>query len=263
LQKGHRVFIIDIDVAELDYCIKTHLAQFSDRVASGVCDLRSVSEIRSTVSKAASFFNNKIDVLINNGGIATPQWRNGMTMEDPDTVEQWQAYMETNLTAPFVMSQACIPFMKVRLEKDPKLVSSTAGPCIIHIGSFRAHQSDPNQEGYASSKAGQLGLMHSMAISCAGLGIRVNLIAPGRIKAAHESKEGDEQDGRWEGSLEDRDVEQHPVNRAGRPMDVYQAAEYLISAGFMTGAYLTHAQSKLWRSLISHKVKKSQLMEVR
>ena len=37
--------------------------------------------------------------------------------------------------------------------------------CIIHVSSFRAHQSDPNQEGYAFTKAGQLGLMHSMAIT--------------------------------------------------------------------------------------------------
>jgi len=71
---------------------------------------------------------------------------------------------------------------------------SDAGPCVIHIGSFRAHQSDPNQEGYASTKAGQLGLMHSMAISLAPHGIRVNLVAPGRIKVAHECKDGDEKE---------------------------------------------------------------------
>jgi ribonuclease Z len=117
-------------------------------------------------------------VLINNGGIASPQWREGKTMVDEATFNEWQAYMETNLTAPFAMSQACIPYMKVAVVKDMKLVKSTAGPCIIHVGSFRAHQSDPNQEGYASTKAGQLGLMHSMAISLGPLGIRVNLIAP-------------------------------------------------------------------------------------
>jgi NAD(P)-dependent dehydrogenase (short-subunit alcohol dehydrogenase family) len=160
-------------------------------------------------------------------------------MEDESTMDEWIAMMETNLTAPFAMSQACIPYMKVATSKDLKLVTSKAGPCIIHVGSFRAHQSDPNQEGYASTKAGQLGLMHSMAISCSPWGIRVNLIAPGRIKASHESKEGDERGDSWESSLEDRDVEQHPVKRAGRPMDVYQAAEYLINAGFVTGQDIT------------------------
>jgi NAD(P)-dependent dehydrogenase (short-subunit alcohol dehydrogenase family) len=104
------------------------------------------------------------------------------------------SYIETNLTAPFAVSQACIPYMKVDDAEGPveSEEDSNPGPCIIHIGSFRAHQSDPNQEGYASTKAGQLGLMHSMAISLQPYGIRVNLVAPGRIKVQHESKEGDE-----------------------------------------------------------------------
>lgn len=112
---------------------------------------------------------------------------------------------------------------------------SIAGPCIIHIGSFRAHQSDPNQEGYASTKAGQLGLMHSMAISLGQWGIRVNLVAPGRIKVDHESKEGDENGSTWEGQNEDKDVHDHPSNRAGRPMDIADAVEYLVNAGFVNG----------------------------
>jgi NAD(P)-dependent dehydrogenase (short-subunit alcohol dehydrogenase family) len=107
------------------------------------------------------------------------------------------------------------------------------------MSSLRAHQSDPNQEGYASTKADQFGLMHSMAISCQPWGIRVNFIAPGRIETAHESKEGDEKGDSWQRSLENEDVTQHPVNRAGRPIDVLQGAEYLIIAGFVTGQDIT------------------------
>lgn len=149
--------------------------------------------------------------------------------------------METNLTAPFVVSQACLPFMKLEEgSSDAKHANdSEAGPCIIHIGSFRAHQSDPNQEGYASSKAGQLGLMHSMAISLQQWGIRVNLIAPGRIKVAHESKDGDEKGMEWAELNEEKDVDDHATNRAGRPMDIADAAEYLVNAGFVTGQDIT------------------------
>ena len=78
-----------------------------------------------------------------------------------------------------------------------------------------------------------------MAVSAAIWGIRVNLIAPGRIKVSHECKEGDENDHTWEASVEERDVKQHPVNRAGRPMDVFEAADYLINAGFVTAQELT------------------------
>lgn len=110
-----------------------------------------------------------------------------------------------------------------------------SGPCIIHISSFRAHHSDPNQEGYASSKAGQLGLMHSMAVSLQQWGIRVNVISPGRIKVAHESKEGDEKGMEWAEQNEEDDIEHHLTNRAGRPKDIADAAEYLVNASFVTG----------------------------
>lgn len=112
--------------------------------------------------------------------------------------------------------------------------TSEAGPCIIHIGSFRAFQSDPNQEGYASTKAGLLGLMHSMAVSLKPYGVRVNLVAPGRIKVAHESKEGDEKGTEWEELNESKDVDDHLANRAGRPKDIADAVEYLVEAGFVT-----------------------------
>ncbi len=81
--------------------------------------------------------------------------------------------------------------------------------------------------------------MHSMAISLGSLGIRVNLIAPGRIKVAHECKEGDEKGIDWASQVSRKDVEDHPTNRAGRPGDVANAALYLIEAGFVTGQEIT------------------------
>jgi len=243
LTEGHRVYLLDIDDEELRHTTTVHLKKYHDssNVDSSLCNLRDISDIRHKVLKAAEFFNNRIDVLINNGGIATPQWKDGKTMVDIETIDEWQAYIETNLTAPFAMSQACIPYMKAKSSEgisDAEHVHS-AGPCIIHIGSFRAHQSDPNQEGYASSKAGQLGLMHSMSISLSQWGIRVNLIAPGRIKVAHESKEGDKMGKDWEGQNSKEDIEHHPTNRAGMPEDIADAAIYLMNAGFVTGQDIT------------------------
>lgn len=239
LEAGHRVYIFDIQEEELEYLKKVHLKKYDDdgKLEVDTCNLRDVKEIRSKVQAAAKFFGGRIDVLVNNASIASPYWKDGKTMEDRETLEQWQAYIETNLTSPFAMSQACIPYMKTE-QRDAVSGAQKihgAGPCIIHIGSFRAHQSDPNQEGYAASKAGQLGLMHAMAISLGHMGIRVNLVAPGRIKAAHESKEGDERGEDWEGQIAEKDVEDHPTNRAGRPKDIADACMYLMDAGFVTG----------------------------
>jgi ribonuclease Z len=65
-------------------------------------------------------------------------------------------------------------------------------------------------------------------------GIRVNLIAPGRVKAQHESKDGDENGYEW--NVESDDADLHATNRAGMPEDITETAEWLIGAGFVTSA---------------------------
>lgn len=156
VSKGHKIFIVDLDNDAIKHTATVHLKEYSNQVGYEACNLRSVDEIRSTVKKAAKFFDGRIDHLINNAGISSPYWSDNMTMEHPATLKQWQAYIDTNLTGSFVMSQACIPYMKVENKSDTqKLPGSNvgmAGPCIIHIGSFRSQISDPNQEGYATSK---------------------------------------------------------------------------------------------------------------
>lgn len=129
--------------------------------------------------------------------------------------------------------------MKVSVASAVETAHESAGPCIIHIGSFRAQQSDANQEGYAATKAGLQGLTHSMAVSLQPHGIRVNLVAPGRVKAGHESKQGDEAGTEWVDLHEDKDVDDHPTNRAGRPADIADAVEYMVNAGFVDGQVIT------------------------
>jgi NAD(P)-dependent dehydrogenase (short-subunit alcohol dehydrogenase family) len=128
--------------------------------------------------------------------------------------------------------------MKMSKDRDTrKQQRNDSSPRIIHVSSFRMLQSDPNQESYASTKAGLTGLTHSMAVSLSEFGIRVNLIAPGRIKVKHESKEGDEKGEQWK--IEGDDAEKHAANRAGMPEDIAECAEWLIGAGFTTGQSIT------------------------
>ncbi len=71
-----------------------------------------------------------------------------------------------------------------------------------------------------------------MAVSMAEYGIRVNLIAPGRIRVAHECKQGDEQGKEWQ--IEGDDADRHVTNRAGKPEDIAECVEWLIGAGFVS-----------------------------
>lgn len=151
LESGHKVFLLDIDEEELQHTTKVHLKKYHEegKVESAICDLRNIKDIREKVNVAAKFFDNNIDVLVNNGGIASPYWKDGKTMEDPSTIDEWQAYVDTNLTGPFAMSQACIPYMKHRASDatDGAHNASGAGPCIIHIGSFRVRRRHQRDDG--------------------------------------------------------------------------------------------------------------------
>ena len=94
---NYHVYIFDIDEEELKHTALTHLKKYSDSKALGfsVCNLRDVEDIRSKVKQAAEFLGGRIDVLVNNGGIATPQWKDGKTMADLDTISEWQACVLT------------------------------------------------------------------------------------------------------------------------------------------------------------------------
>lgn len=260
LPKNHRLFIIDINEEELTYNCETHLRAYHPRVGYCLADLRQTSEIREAVRKAVEFFGGHVDVLVNNAGIARSSWTAGNgTMADPATAEQWDEYVSINLTAPFLTSQAIIPYMQNRYRS--RLLDE--GGCIIHISSFRAHQSDPNCEGYSATKAGLLGLTQAMAVSGQQWGIRCNAISPGWVSVKHECREADEKAAQfgiedsahnqcltdearaerdrmriWADRHTPDDHAQHPAGRVGRGEDVAEAVEYVMNAGFMSGQEL-------------------------
>jgi NAD(P)-dependent dehydrogenase (short-subunit alcohol dehydrogenase family) len=136
-------------------------------------------------------------------------------MADPSTIDQWKAYVDVNLTGNFSLAQAVIPHMRVCSPEDKRKLPNSnvggVGPCIVFVSSFRGVVSDSNQEGYAATKAGLIGLTSAMAVSMQEFGIRVNCVSPGRIKATHENKEADENGGEW--GIEGDDVAAHVTNR--------------------------------------------------
>jgi len=249
---GHRVFIIDINETELRHTAETHIPQAhaasvpksagnnSDtlhKVGYGHCNLRDIAAVRETIKAAADFFDGKVDVLVNNAGIPRPNWTGGRTMEDPSVMEDWDMYLETNLTAAFAVSQAVIPFMKRKASASHPIdmSSDTGGGCIINISSIHAIQTDPNCEGYAAAKAGLVGLSHAMAISGAQWGIRCNAILPGLIERSHENSRADEERVTWADRVQQDRHAKHPAGRVGAGEDIARTVEWLIGSGFVTG----------------------------
>lgn len=102
LELGYHVYIFDIDEEELNHTTHNHLKKYSESkaLASSVCNLRDVEQIRAKVKEAAEFLGGRIDVLINNGGIASPRWKDGKTMADLETFNEWQAYVSSLFKPP-------------------------------------------------------------------------------------------------------------------------------------------------------------------
>lgn len=212
LAKGHRVFLLDSNQAELDHTVQTHLQPRFPAAAfrASLTNLRSPPEIAAAADAAAAFFDHRLDVLINNAaltpgaGSSSGSGSGSAPRFEDLALADWTAALETNLTAPLLLSQACVPMLR------------REGGTIIHLSSTRARQSEPLSESYAATKAGLIGLTHAMASSLAGDGITVNAILPGWINVMNENKEADERGVRWEDGLTADEHAWHFSGRVGK-----------------------------------------------
>ncbi|KAK4570449.1 hypothetical protein LTR86_002529 [Recurvomyces mirabilis] len=230
LQKGHRVFLVDVNGEELDHTA-AKLAQSHTRgkdFETQLCDLRKPSDIRAATSGASELFDGHLDVLVNNAANTSAVGKSHLS---EISLEDWNASIEVNLTAPMLLSQICLPLLQ-------KSGSRQQGGSIIHMSSTRALMSEPNNEPYSATKAGLLGLTQSMAVSLAPQGVRVNAILPGWINVANECKSADSDGIAWEDGLTREDHRWHLTGRVGRVDDILKAVEYLVEADFVSGTEL-------------------------
>jgi 3-oxoacyl-[acyl-carrier protein] reductase len=158
----------------------------------------------------------RIDVLVNNAGIARDQLILRMKRDD------WDAVIATNLTAAFTCTQAVVkPMVRQRSGR------------IVTISSVVGQSGNAGQCNYAASKAGLIGFSRALARELASRQVTVNVVAPGRIdtdmtKGIPERAQGD-----W--------ATQIPLGRIGTPAEVAAAVCFLASdeAAYITGQVLS------------------------
>jgi 3-oxoacyl-[acyl-carrier protein] reductase len=177
-------------------------------------DVTRLQDVEATVATALQRFG-KIDILINNAGIARDKLILRMTEED------WDAVLSVNLKGTFNCTKAVIKHMsKQRSGK------------IINIASVVGEMGNPGQANYAASKAGVIGFTKTIAREFAQRGINVNAIAPGYIQTPMTD------------ALPEKAKEELkrmiPMERLGQPEDVAQAVLFLVSeaSGYITGNVL-------------------------
>jgi 3-oxoacyl-[acyl-carrier protein] reductase len=148
----------------------------------------------------------KISVLINNAGIARQQRIEDITEDD------WDQIIDTNLKSTFLVTQAVLPQM--RQQRWGR---------IINISSVAAQTGGVVGPHYAASKAGMLGLTHSLANLLTKEGITVNAIAPALIETEMVTANAK------------ASPAYIPVGRFGTVDEVASVAVLLASNGYITG----------------------------
>ena len=182
-----------------------------------ISDVSSHDDVTKTIKHINKSYK-RLDVLVNNAGIATPIPFEQITLEHYDDM------FNINVRGLIDMTQASLPLLKKSKGN------------IINIASIVADDPFPGFSIYSSSKGAVITLTKGLAKEFAEYGIRVNAISPGPIATPLFNKMGlseEEQAGMGESIKE-----LVPLGRFGTPDEVASAVAFLASdkASYVTGA---------------------------
>lgn len=163
----------------------------------------------------------RADILVNNAGIIRDNLLFKMNADD------WDSVMNVHLKGTFLCSKYA-----------QKLMVQNKYGRIINLSSVSALGSR-GQANYAAAKAGIQGFTKTLAIELGKYNITVNAIAPGFIKTDMTKAVAERLGISFQELIESK-VEQIPVNRAGTPEDIAQAASFFASpaSSFISGQVL-------------------------
>jgi len=193
---AHQVIQVDIRKIIFDLSLR---AEFTEAV-------------RSTLQKERA----QLCGLINNAAVQI------LGGADSLTPENWSETLETNVMAPFFLSQLFLQELEA------------AKGAIVNISSIHEKLTKPDFVAYATSKSALSGLTRAMAVDL-GPRVRVNAICPAAIQTAM-LEAGFASNPKRFAALN----QSHPSGRIGTPDEVASVTRYLISEApeFLTGSCL-------------------------
>ncbi len=154
--------------------------------------------------------------LVANAGIARP----GRSVDYP--LEAWNQILAVDLTASFLGARVACRWMP-------------DGGSIVMISSVNGHLGFGGRAAYCAAKAGVQGLVRSLAVEWAPLGVRVNAVSPGTIATEMQAKFLDTGYASAELFLS-----RIPMGRFGQPHEIADAVHFLCSprSSYITGVVL-------------------------
>ena len=177
----------------------------ADGLAVVTLDLRDGCDIALDVARDEFPPLDDVDVCVANAGVTTT-----IAPAHRMTAEQWQRDIDVNLTGAFRTVQACIGGMRER-----------GFGRIVVISSVAALAGLPGQVAYAASKAGQLGMVRTLAGENAAHGITVNAVLPGLVATEQVLK--------MPAQVRERAAASLPSGRLVEPHEIAAAVAFLAS----------------------------------
>lgn len=174
----------------------------------------------ATADRAAAAANEHfggLDMLSHNAGI---QRYGTVETTDPDL---WDEVMSVNLKAAYLISRAAMPMLR------------ESRGAVVHMSSAQGLASQEGVAAYTTAKHGLIGLVNSMAVDYAPLGVRVNAVAPGAVDTPMLK---DALDLNEDPAAIRRELDaMHPIGRTAKAEEIAAVVAFLLSdeASFVTG----------------------------
>ncbi|MET3433515.1 NAD(P)-dependent dehydrogenase (short-subunit alcohol dehydrogenase family) [Herbaspirillum seropedicae] len=132
----------------------------------------SYSRTDAMFADLAQRWSGRLDVLVNNAGIAGPT----LPVEEV-ALSGWDQTLAVNLTGPFLCTRRAVPLLK-----------KNGGGAIVNISSVAGRLGFALRTPYSASKYGVIGLTETWAIELGPANIRVNAVLPGIVEGARQER---------------------------------------------------------------------------
>jgi NAD(P)-dependent dehydrogenase (short-subunit alcohol dehydrogenase family) len=220
---GAKIVILDISIELcLPVCERISKQYPVETLPLGV-NLVQEEHIRTIPGEVVNKFG-RLDILVNCAAfVGTSNLQGWVTPFEEQSVHTWEQALDVNLTAPFILTQACTPALK---ESGHGSVINIASAYGLVGPDMRLYEgtSMGNPAAYAASKGGLLQLTRWLATVLAP-DVRVNAISPGGVSRGQPEQ------------FQRRYIERTPLKRMAIEEDFKGSVAYLASdmSSYVTG----------------------------